>query len=579
MAMKPACRALALAIGLALAAGAAAQTTVNFATLPTGSTPALTVGALTVTAERPPGTPGLVYVLTSNGIGVVGGSSDNIIDTGERMRFAFGGRSEVVDTSIFMQFILEADGDTNFGEYTLQAFRGPVSLGTFNISRSNVGTNAISGVFSNQPLTAFTFTPNGDSFRIERITFTLQSSDRYWSNPQSSFWDDASSWDKGTSPYDRSAVFIQPTNGLRVAGPFGNTTVHALSIGATGSGIAVLEMSSGDIASLTSIGIGPRGAIELTGGQVLQAPQFLFNEGVLRGNGQVDARLINESGGRVTIGTGQRLEFTADAENTNLGAIEVGGGEARFTAVAVNKLGGTISGRDAVLRFDGGLSNAGGLNLTAGLSEVHGNVSNKGTIALGARAEAIFYDDFEQAGAFVIPNNAVATMFGSYTGLGFTGDGELVVIGTLSPGFSPAIAQFDGDLTLMPGTLTTIDVEGLVPGQFDVLEVAGRATLDGMLKVLPAGGFGFARGQSFRFLSALGGVSGQFAGLGDGALVGSFDGVELFIDYGANDVVLYTAPVPEPGTWALMAVGLLGVAGYARRTAGRAVRTRASSEV
>jgi hypothetical protein len=53
-----------------------------------------------------------------------------------------------------------------------------VSLGTVNIPRSNVGTNAISGVFSNQPLTAFTFTPNGDSFRIARITFTLQSSDR-----------------------------------------------------------------------------------------------------------------------------------------------------------------------------------------------------------------------------------------------------------------------------------------------------------------------------------------------------------------------------------------------------------------
>jgi hypothetical protein len=305
--------------------------------------------------------------------------------------------------------------------------------------------------------------------------------------------------------------------------------------------------------------------IELAGDQVLRA-QLLANSGVIRGSGQVDAPLANASTGRVTAGPGQRIEFTGAGANANEGTIEVNGGEISFVGGLKNqKSAGLITGRDAILRFNGDLDNGGSLALTAGLSDVHGDIANNGTIALGARAQAIFHGDVKQSGTFIIPTAASATMLGEYSGAGFTGGGELVILGDLRPGFSPAVTVFDGDLTLGASALTEIDIEGLIPGQFDQGLVAGQLTLDGTLAVLLGGAFGLELGQSFQIFTAGGGVSGQFAGLGDGALVGTFGGQDLFIDYAAGSVTLYTAPVPEPGTYAMLFAGLAAMGFVARR--------------
>jgi hypothetical protein len=62
-------------------------------------------------------------------------------------------------------------------------------------------------------------------------------------------------------------------------------------------------------------------------------------------------------------------------------------------------------------------------------------------------------------------------------------------------------------------------------------------------------------------------LSGQFSGLGEGALVASFGGQDLFISYAAgdgNDVALFTA-VPEPGA-GLMGAILCSLLFLLRRT-------------
>ena len=64
------------------------------------------------------------------------------------------------------------------------------------------------------------------------------------------------------------------------------------------------------------------------------------------------------------------------------------------------------------------------------------------------------------------------------------------------------------------------------------------------LGVSLTGGFSLAPSQSFTVVEVAGTTSGGFAGLAQGALVGSFGGTDLFITYtggNGNDVALFTA--------------------------------------
>lgn len=551
-------------LALIAAAGAAppaSAETVDFRALGTFDTYTFTQGGLTVTGEQSPGVTGQLHILNFNGLGIVGGSSNTVVDPGEAAIFRFPD-GQATGVTLGRQFLRDANANGQFGESTIEGFFGNTSLGTATVSGFGVD---ISSLFGGQPLTSFVSRAlEGD--RISTVSFTLGLVVRHWTNPQSGYWSESANWSGPTGgPGAYSTTLIDPVAGVRVNGPYANTTVDSLTVGATVSGIAVLALGGGDLQSKNAIAVQTRGAIELSPTSVLRGAS-LANAGVIRGSGQVDAPLANAAGGRVTAGPGQRIEFTGAGAGTNAGTIEANGGEVSFAGALTNQAGtGLISGRDATLRFNGGLANAGSLALTTGVSEVFGNVSSTGTIALGARAEAIFHGDLSQMGAFMIPAGAMATMLGAYSGGGFTGGGALVILGDLRPGFSPAVTTFGGDLTLGAGAHTEIDVEGLLPGQFDVLQVSGHATLAGTLAVLLGGGFLPGPGQTFLFLTAGQGVSGQFAGLTDGALVGTFGGQPFFIDYAANSVALYTAPVPEPGTWALLAVGLLAMAVVAAR--------------
>jgi hypothetical protein len=419
-------------------------------------------------------------------------------------------------------------------------------------------------LFPGLTLTSFSVRANPDSLRFSSLDFTLSPLVLHWTNLQSGQWDVVGNWSTAVSPGALSQVVIDPLGGLNVSGPAANTTVAALVVGAQNSGVATLKLNSfADLQVTGFTTVQARGAIEF-GSDIVLRTQRLDNGGVVRGGGQVDGQ-FNLVTGRLTVGAGQRLAVTGVSASQNAGRFEVLGGELSFTARLDNVSGtGLVTGRDSVLRFDGGFANKGAFAL-GGVSDVFGDIDNTGSIALGANAMATFYDDIVQNGDFVVPTSSAATILGAFTGAGgFTGGGEVVILGDLRPGNSPAVVVFGGDLTLGAGAYTEIDIEGLLPGQYDLMEVLGTASLHGTLGVVLGDGYALGLGQSYTFLTAVGGVTGQFLGLEEGAEVAKFGSQSLYIHYAANSVSLQTAPVPEPENYALMLAGL-GLIGVARR--------------
>ncbi len=119
--------------------------------------------------------------------------------------------------------------------------------------------------------------------------------------------------------------------------------------------------------------------------------------------------------------------------------------------------------------------------------------------------------------------------------------------GTLAPGQSsgtpsPGTTTINGDYDQQSGTLE-IELGGLLAGtQFDQLVVSEGATLAGALDVSLINGFMLGTEQEFEILAA-DTLSGTFAGLAEGALVGNFGGTDLFVSYAGgdgNDVSLFT---------------------------------------
>jgi len=149
---------------------------------------------------------------------------------------------------------------------------------------------------------------------------------------------------------------------------------------------------------------------------------------------------------------------------------------------------------------------------------------------------------------------------------GFFGPGTAIFNGGHNPGDSPAEVPVEGSLVYGGTNTLTIELGGLLSGEFDQLDVEGDVTLDGdlALDILP--GFTPNQGDQFEIFDIAGTLSGQFAGLGQGALIAAGGGQEFQISYtggiGGNSVVL--TAVPEPGTFVLGIVGLVIVGMWSR---------------
>ena len=208
----------------------------------------------------------------------------------------------------------------------------------------------------------------------------------------------------------------------------------------------------------------------------------------------------------------------------------------------------------------------------------HNDMTNYGTLANDVYFEAsgaLINNGTltNQPGGTLTNNGTIDTTNGTFTNNGtLNGDGKIIGnhsdYGVTSPGNSAGVMTIEGDYFKVDGS-KEIELGGLFDGggdnalaEFDRIDVTGNVELAGLLNVSLIDGFEkrINRGQVFEFLRVGGTLSGQYDGLGEGALVGNFGGQDLFITYGGmgdgGGVALYTNAVPEPTTvliWSMLA--------------------------
>ena len=283
----------------------------------------------------------------------------------------------------------------------------------------------------------------------------------------------------------------------------------------------------------------------------------LTNHGVVSGTGRISSSLLNEVSAEVRAGVGQRLVFSGPT-NSNAGKIEALGGEVEFKQ-DLNNLSSTglITGRDATLRFTGGLTNEGTLALSFGTSDVFGPVGNteEGKIIISGESEATFYDDVVNNGELRVSAGSTAVYFGLVSGTGsYTGTGTNYFEGGLSPGGSPIISHFEGNVTFGAGNFLTMELGGTTMGtEYDALHVDGILTLNGELDVVLIDDFDPTLGDTFDILD-WGTLSGQFTQVGLPSLLDALSW-DLSAIYDTGEIRV----VPEPATLGLLLIGGLAL--------------------
>ncbi len=333
---------------------------------------------------------------------------------------------------------------------------------------------------------------------------------------------------------------------------FGQTTLDTFRRFNYVSGALVGDVTSNEVVTASGLPSFPS-AVDFS-------RAHLVNSGTILGSttfSPIALNLRNTAAGEVNALTGERVFFQGP-NNINDGRINLAGGEVRFTQKLTNNAGGVVTGNGA-LRADGGTTNNGTMAFSA-TANVFGDVTNNASgLIVSAGGTTTFFDDVTNSGEIRTAVNSFTVYFGSLSGNGDTGPGTVIIESDLTPGFSPGLAAFGGDLQFGDAASLQIELAGLSPGaEHDRITVAGDADLKGLLDVALLGGFTLDLNQQFDIIDVEGARAGTFDGLNEGGLVGNFGGTDLFITYAAgdgNDVALFT--IPEPATLVLLGLGIM----------------------
>ena len=334
--------------------------------------------------------------------------------------------------------------------------------------------------------------------------------DLHWLSTDDSQWDTASNWTIAQDPGEVHDVFITPSTNLTITGSSRVRTVKQLTVGG-GTGIGTLSLNGGNLTALNGVNIASTGVLTGTGvitGTVSNQGEVraenltisggnLVNQGQIRGQtsgfNRINATVVNTASGEIELINNESLRLTQGG-HTNDGRVTVIGSRLTVDGSFDNNTAGRIQGRNALLEFNGGLSNSGQVQLSFGTSDVFGEITNNntGSVINSGGGNVTFYDDIKNNGEVRTSSGSQSVFFGEYTGTGvLTGSGSNQFEGGFSPGASPFMATSTADVSFGFINHTTIELAGSVRGlgvnsEYDGLDVLNDKTLslDGILDVL-----------------------------------------------------------------------------------------------
>jgi len=454
-----------------------------------------------------------------------------------------------------------------------------INSGTINLSGTAVRSLAIGSGLTNATGGVFNITSDGSAL----VNFNIGT---FHNNSGATFEKTAGA---GTSSVawtfnNSGAVAVQSgTLSFTGGGSYGGTT--AVSTGATAefnngtfalqnlgstSGLGTMLLSNATINLANGATYTSGAYLNQTGGTLAGAGDassklilngnYDWSAGSLGGNG-----LININGTNNVWSSGVTKEINALAANAiNNGTINLSGTAVRSLAIGsglTNATGGVFnitSDGSALVNFNiGTFNNNSGATFekTAGgaTSDIFWNFANSGLVQ-ATSGVLNFAGAFSQSatGALKV-NGATIALPGTPSLEGdLLGTGKIQAAtlnhqnGAISPGLSPGVLDFTGNLNL--SATTTLNYE--LGTSSDLITVGGNLTLDGVLNVTAASGFGAGLYTLFQYLGTLTDNGLNFGTLPSGRTY------QLINDTAHHQVQL--SVVPEPGTLVLLLFAAVG---------------------